>query len=87
MIGLVGAWQARGLFRGTVIGLLLGIGWNTSSQTAALEGGHAHLTFGVIVGCGIGGAITGVVLASIFWAMMPRQYRYEHGQPERSQRG
>lgn len=68
----IGGWQVRGLYRGAVIGLLLAIGWNTSSQTAALEGGHTHLKFLAVVGCGAGGAIVGVLLATMFYAMRPK---------------
>jgi hypothetical protein len=56
-----------GCFRGAVLGLLLAIGWNTSRQTNPLEAGHFynHLTFGVVVGCGAGGALAGLLVAAV----------------------
>jgi hypothetical protein len=51
-------------YRGAVIGLLLGIGWNTSAATAVLEGGHHHLSFGGIVLCGIGGGVVGLIIGA-----------------------
>jgi hypothetical protein len=60
-------WQSVGIFRGAVLGLLLAIGWDTSSQTTLLEsdGGHVHLTFQWVVGLGITGAVVGGVIATV----------------------
>jgi len=49
---------ACGFYAGFVLGLLVGIAYNTSSQTSVLEGGHAHLKFGGII-------VVAVVLGSI----------------------
>jgi hypothetical protein len=54
---------SRFAYRGAILGLLLAIGYNTSAQTAALEGGHRHLTFATVILCGVGGALAGLVLA------------------------
>jgi hypothetical protein len=62
-------WETKDVFgrfayRGAIVGLLLAIGYNTSAQTAALEGGRNHLTFATVILCGVGGALAGVVLAA-----------------------
>lgn len=64
--------QLVAAYRGAVIGLLLAIGWDTSSQTATLEGGHGHLTFGAVIVCGVIGAIGGLIVAGLAGRRPPK---------------
>lgn len=52
-------------FAGVVIGLLLAIAYDTSANTAALEGARRHLTFAQIGFVAVGGAIAGLFLAML----------------------
>ena len=51
---------------GFLLGLLLAIAYNTSSQTAVLEGGRGHLRFGFVLEFAAGAAVVCFVLGAIF---------------------
>jgi hypothetical protein len=53
------------MWAGAMIGGLGANGWNTSAQTAALEGGQRHLTFHAFILCVVVGAIVGLVLGAL----------------------
>jgi hypothetical protein len=55
---------------GAIVGLLTGIAYNTSAQTATLEGGSHHLTFAAVLGIGVFGGLLGAVL------VMPKTRRH-----------
>jgi hypothetical protein len=57
-----------GAYRGAVIGLLLAIGYDTSSQTATLEGGRAHLRFATVLLAALIGAGAGLLVAAFHCA-------------------
>ncbi len=61
----------RWTYRGTVLGLLLAIAYNTRAQSAVIEGGFLNfgrLSFQDILLCGLGGAAAGFVGAAIIKA-------------------
>lgn len=54
-----------GTLLGAILGLALSIAYNTSSNVAALEGGHVHLTFKTTLVVGAVGAAAGLVVTHL----------------------
>jgi hypothetical protein len=67
----------RFAYRGAILGLLLAIGYDTSAQAAALDGGLNHLTFATVILCGVGGALAGVVVAASVGPMKRAMARHD----------